>query len=64
MIRTEKPLVRGGNHVAYGGSIQLPAHSWRFIYQIPSSELKNNTSMVDDIWPNGDQNPYDGVYVP
>ncbi len=64
MIRTEQPLVRGGNHVAYGGSIQLPAHSWRFIYQIPSTELKNNTSMVDDIWPNGDQNPYDGVYEP
>lgn len=64
MIRTEQPLVRGGNHVAYGGSVQLPAHSWRFIYQLPSAELKNNKSLVDEIWPNGDQNPYDGVYVP
>lgn len=62
--RNQKPLLRGGNHVTYGGAKSFPARSWRFIYQIPSTELKNNKSMVDDIWPAGDQNPYDGVYEP
>ncbi len=62
LVRTEQPLVRGGNHIAYGGSFQFPAHSWRFIYQIPSEELKNNESMSDEIWPAGDQNPFDGVF--
>ena len=64
LIRTEKPLVRGGNHVDWGGSVQFPAHSWRLIYQIPQSELLNNENMSDAVWPNGDQNPYDGVYTP
>lgn len=64
MIRNEKPLVRGGNHGEYMGSVQLPAHSWRFIYQIPQTELLNNENMSDAVWPNGDQNPYDGVYTP
>ena len=62
--RTQKPLLRGSNHYLGGGDLQLPARSWRFIYQIPRSELLNNDAMVDDIWPNGDQNPYDGVYNP
>ena len=62
--RTQKPLLRGSNHYLGGGDLQLPARSWRFIYQIPRSELLNNKAMVDDIWPNGDQNPYDGVYNP
>ena len=62
--RTQKPLLRGSNHYLGGGDLQLPARSWRFIYQIPRSELLNNKAMVDDIWPNGDQNPYDGVYQP
>ena len=62
--RNQKPLLREGNHVNYGGAKSFPARSWRFIYQIPSTELKNNKSMTDDIWPAGDQNPYDGVYVP
>lgn len=64
LIRTEKPLVRSGNHVDWGGSVQFPAHSWRLIYQIPQSELLNNENMSDAVWPNGDQNPYDGVYTP
>ncbi len=64
LIRNEKPLVRGGNHVEYQGSVQFPAHSWRLIYQIPTSELLNNENMSDAIWPAGDQNPYDGVYTP
>ena len=62
--RTQKPLLRGSNHYLGGGDLQLPARSWRFIYQIPRSELLNNKALVDDIWPNGDQNPYDGVYNP
>ena len=62
--RTQKPLLRGSNHYLGGGDLQLPARSWRFIYQIPRGELLNNKAMVDDIWPKGDQNPYDGVYNP
>ena len=62
--RTQKPLLRGSNHYIGGGDTPFPARSWRFIYQIPRSELLNNKALVDDIWPNGDQNPYDGVYNP
>lgn len=65
IVRNQKPLLRTGNHVDYnGGSVQLPARSWRFIFQLPNSELKNNKALVDDIWPAGDQNPYSGVYEP
>jgi len=64
IVRNQKALLRTGNHVAYNGATPLPARSWRFIYQIPSSELKNNKSMSDEIWPKGDQNPYSGVYTP
>lgn len=64
LIRNQKPLLRTGNHIDYGGYIELPARSWRLIYQIPRGELLNNKSLVDDIWPAGDQNPYDGVYQP
>lgn len=60
IIRNQKPLLRSGNHVNYGGNIQLPARSWRFIFQIPSTEMKNNKALVDDIWPAGDQNPFNG----
>ncbi|MDF9831049.1 RagB/SusD family nutrient uptake outer membrane protein [Parabacteroides sp. PF5-6] len=64
LVRTQQPLLREGNHDAYGGSHQFPARSWRFIFQLPSNELKNNDALVDDIWPAGDQNPYSGVYTP
>lgn len=64
MLRNQKPLVRSGNHVDYGGAITLPARSWRFIFQLPNAELKNNKSLSDDIWPAGDQNPYSGVFEP
>ncbi|MDL2245742.1 RagB/SusD family nutrient uptake outer membrane protein [Parabacteroides sp. OttesenSCG-928-J18] len=64
LVRTQKPLVRAGNHDAYGGSHQFPARSWRFIFQIPNTELLNNDALVDDIWPAGDQNPYSGEYKP
>lgn len=64
LIRNQKPLLRTGNHVVYGGATPLPARSWRFIYQIPGSEMKNNKALVDETWPAGDQNPYNGVYEP
>lgn len=64
MVRNQKPLLRKGNHINYGGAKSFPARSWRFIFQLPSSELKNNDALVDDIWPAGDQNPYEGVYIP
>lgn len=64
IIRNELPLERTGNHVDWGGATPFPARSWRLIYQIPNTELLNNDSMTDAVWPNGDQNPYDGVYEP
>jgi hypothetical protein len=62
MLRNQKPLLRTGNHANYNGSFQLPARSWRFIFQLPRSEMLNNKALVDGIWPNGDQNPYSGVF--
>jgi len=64
MLRCQKPLLREGNHSSYGGGKQFPARSWRFIFQLPNTEIKNNKSLVDATWPDGDQNPYDGVYEP
>ena len=65
IVRNQKPLLRTGNHMYYnGGGVQLPARSWRFIFQLPSNEMKNNKALVDDIWPNGDQNPFSGEYNP
>ena len=64
ILRSERGLERTGNHLDYGGLFTFPPYSWRLIYQIPSSELKNNKAMVDDIWPAGDQNPFSGTYEP
>jgi len=64
ITRNQKPLLRTGNHTDYGGGQSFPALSWRFIFQIPDNEIKNNDSLVDGTWPNGDQNPYDGTYQP
>nr|WP_320022797.1 RagB/SusD family nutrient uptake outer membrane protein [uncultured Draconibacterium sp.] len=64
IIRNQKPLLRTGNHVNYSGNISFPARSWRFVYQVPFSEIISNDAMVDGIWPNGDQTPFDGVYIP
>lgn len=64
MLRNQKPLLRESNHVNYGGGTSFPARDWRFIFQLPNSELKNNDALVDDTWPAGDQNPYSGVYNP
>ena len=64
MIRNQKPLVRAGNHINYGGYTPLPARSWRFVYQIPNAEIINNVSLESGFWPNGDQTPFDGIYQP
>ncbi|HPS25350.1 MAG TPA: RagB/SusD family nutrient uptake outer membrane protein [Bacteroidales bacterium] len=61
IIRNQKPLERKGDHINYGGYKPLPAKSWRFVYQIPNSEMVNNKSLKNGIWPDGDQNPFDGV---
>lgn len=64
ILRSERGLERTGNHLDYGGLFTFPPYSWRLIYQIPSSELKNNKALVDEIWPAGDQNPFSGTYEP
>lgn len=64
MVRNQKGLERTGNHLDWGGLITLPARSWRFVFQLPGSEMKNNKALVDEVWPAGDQNPFDGVYQP
>jgi hypothetical protein len=64
ILRNQKPLLRTGNHINYGGATTLPARSWRFVFQLPRAEMINNKSLTDGIWPDGDQNPYDGVYTP
>ncbi len=64
LIRNQKPLERKGNHANYGGHKPFPAKSWRFVYQIPNSEIINNSAMTEGIWPAGDQTPFDGVYNP
>jgi len=68
LIRNQKPLLREGDHASYGGHdnnvFPLAAHSWRFIYQIPNTEIVNNPNMSSEIWPAGDQNPFSGIYTP
>lgn len=61
MIRNQKPLLREGNHINFGGHQTFPAKSWRFVYQVPNNEIVNNPNMSSELWPNGDQNPFDGV---
>lgn len=54
LIRTGQGLARTGDHPRI---INLPARSWRLIFQLPTAEFNSNTSMTSS-----DQNPYDGVY--
>lgn len=61
--RNRKGLVRGSNHSIAGGDVQFPADSWRFVYQIPNTEIVNNPEMDSAFWPVGDQNPFEGVLV-
>lgn len=63
IIRNCKPLLREGMHADYGGAFPIPAKSWRFVYQIPQSEILNNPNINSTPWPNGDQNVFDAVTV-
>lgn len=60
IIRNQKALVRDGNHENFGGAKSFPARSWRFVYQIPTSEIQNNPNINSDTWPTAGagQNPY------
>lgn len=69
MLRNQQPMYREGVHkdnmTPVEGLEIWPARSWRFIFQIPFSEIRANESLVDGFWPAGDQNPLtDEVYVP
>ncbi len=68
LIRNQKPMYRAGVHkdglTPVSGITHWPARSWRYVYQIPFSEINNNEAMQDGIWPAGDQNPFSGVYEP
>ncbi len=68
MIRNQKPMYREGVHqdglTPVDGREIWPARSWRFVYQIPLSEINANESLQQGDWPGGDQNPFDGVYNP
>ena len=56
--REQRPLLREGKHKEFSGDKPIPANSWRFVYQIPTSEILNNPNINSDIWPAGDQNPF------
>lgn len=56
--REQKPLLREGMHNSFSGGKPIPANSWRFVYQIPTTEILNNPNINSDIWPAGDQNPF------
>lgn len=63
IIRNVKPLVREGNHNSYSGDVQIPAKSWRFVYQVPNNEILNNPNINSTFWPAGDQNVFDAINV-
>lgn len=54
MLRCRKPLKREGDHVSMKN---YPADSWKFIFQIPRSEMDINKGITAK-----DQNPTDGIY--
>ena len=56
--REQKPLLREGMHNSFSGGKPIPANSWRFVYQIPTTEILNNPNINSEIWPAGDQNPF------
>ncbi len=68
MIRNQQPMYRVGQHrdglTPVEGRQIWPARSWRFVYQIPFSEMNANESLQQGFWPGGDQNPFDGEYIP
>lgn len=60
LIRCQKPLLREGSHANFGGATPLPARSWRYVYQIPTTEILNNPNINSDVWPaeGAGQNPF------
>lgn len=63
LIRNQLPLDRR-NLRGHTDHTYYPAHSWRFIYQIPIYEVTNNENISSDYWPAGTQNPLEGIYIP
>ena len=55
LLRNQKSLVREGDHQSLKN---FPANSWKFIFQIPRSELDVNKGILPE-----DQNPNTGVYT-
>lgn len=55
LLRNQKPLVREGDHQSMKN---FPANAWKFIFQIPQSELDVNKGILLE-----DQNPNTGVYT-
>ncbi len=51
LIRCQKPMLREGNHSSFGGNTPLPARSWRYVYQIPTSEILNNPNISSETYP-------------
>ena len=61
LIRNQLPLVRSSHH---RDVVNIPARSWRWVYQIPIGEITNNKALTAGNLPAGDQNPFDGIYTP
>ncbi len=62
LLRTQQGVnhPEGSDHTHIGS---IAAKSWRMINQIPVGETTTNFSINPEIWPAGDQNPYDGIYA-
>ena len=54
LIRNSKPVHREGDHPR---KPEIPARSWKFIFQLPTAEFNSNTSLKP-----ADQNQYDGIF--
>ena len=61
IIRSHKGLERTGDHINHSGNQAQPAGSWNLIYQIPVTEITNNPAIDSQVWPEGDQNPFNTV---
>ncbi|MFA7116390.1 MAG: RagB/SusD family nutrient uptake outer membrane protein [Bacteroidales bacterium] len=62
--RCELGLKREGAHQWCNGQKVFGPYSWRFVYQLPTTEIANNKALNDGIWPAGDQTPFDGDFTP
>ena len=61
ILRTHKGLERTGDHISHSGNKTQPAGSWNLVYQIPVTEITNKRQINAQVWPAGDQNPFDSV---